>query len=133
MGYLYILQSGNYLKIGISKNHPRQRVKQLQTGSAQEIKLLKFYKRRNYKELEKYLHYKFKRRRIRGEWFDIELQDITKEVEKENTMLQNIIDFFAWLWTMALGVFIIFMVILIVDGLFFGGTIISKLLDLFYY
>ena len=132
MGYLYILQSGEYLKIGISKNHPRQRVKQLQTGSAQEIKLLKFYRRKDYKQLEKYLHQKFRRRRIRGEWFNVELETVTSIIEKDQTMFQRIMGFIAYLWTMASGLFVLFLIALVIDGIFLGGNLITLVLDMFY-
>ncbi len=132
MGYLYILQSGEYLKIGISKNHPRQRVKQLQTGSAQEIKLLKFYRRKDYKQLEKYLHQKFRRRRIRGEWFNVELETVTSIIEKDQTMFQRIMGFIAYLWTMAIGLFVLFLIALVIDGIFLGGNLITLVLDMFY-
>ena len=132
MGYLYILQSGEYLKIGISKNHPRQRVKQLQTGSAQEIKLLKFYRRMDYKQLEKYLHQKFRRRRIRGEWFNVELETVTSIIEKDQTMFQRIMGFIAYLWTMAIGLFVLFLIALVIDGIFLGGNLITLVLDMFY-
>ncbi len=132
MGYLYILQSGEYLKIGISKNHPRQRVKQLQTGSAQEIKLLKFYRRKDYKQLEKYLHQKFRRRRIRGEWFNVELETVTSIIEKDQTMFQRIMGFIAYLWTMAIGLFVLFLIALVIDGIFLGGNLITLVLDMLY-
>lgn len=134
-GYVYIIRGGkNLYKIGVTKNNPIRRLKQLQTGSATELELVRYYKLKNYRQVEKQLHKKFLRYRLRSnsEWFAVDLQDITKAVEKENTMLQNVIDFIAWLWTMALGLFVLFMIVLILDGLFFGGVVISALLDLFY-
>lgn len=119
MGYLYILQSGEYLKIGISKNHPRQRVKQLQTGNPNRIKLLRFYRRKDYKELERYLHNHFRRQRTAGEWFNVELEAVTSIIEKDQTMFQRIMDFIAYLWTMALGLFVLILVAVVIDGMFF--------------
>jgi hypothetical protein len=63
MGYVYlILQTdSNYLesfKIGITKNQPEIRVKQLQTGNPNKISLLKSYKSDNYLKIERWLHRK---------------------------------------------------------------------------
>ena len=63
MGYVYLLLQidfdGNEShKIGITKNDPRLRVKQLQTGNPNKIILLRQYKTDNYLKVEHWLHRK---------------------------------------------------------------------------
>jgi hypothetical protein len=75
-GYVYLLvqidQEGNELhKIGISKNHPDARVKQLKTGNPNEIRLLQFYESVNYKKVEQWIHSKYSLNKTlaENEWF----------------------------------------------------------------
>jgi len=71
MQHLYIIQSDKTgaLKIGRSKN-PKQRLKQLQTGSPYKLKLILIVEGKG--NIEKNLHERLKRYRQRrnGEWFD---------------------------------------------------------------
>jgi hypothetical protein len=99
-GYVYLLlmvdEYGNELhKIGISKNHPELRVKQLQTGNPNVISLLKYYESINYKKVEKLLHARFKRTLAENEWFNLtneqvlKFLDICKEVDETVNLLKD--------------------------------------------
>lgn len=72
--HLYIIQSSNNgcFKIGRSK-HPRKRLKQLQTGSPFQLKLVLVIE--NEGRQEKSLHKRFPKNEIKckGEWFDFDL------------------------------------------------------------
>lgn len=75
-GYVYLIlqvdSEGNELhKIGISKNHPDARVKQLQTGNPNQIRLLNFYESKNYKKVEQWIHSKYSQNKTLAdnEWF----------------------------------------------------------------
>lgn len=78
MGYVYLIESYNtqFYKIGVSKNHPNKRVKQLATGNADELRLITYYQTENYRKLEKWLHRKFDALRLEGEWFNLTDEDI---------------------------------------------------------
>lgn len=67
--YLYIIQSDltGMIKIGRSIN-PVKRLKQLQTGNPNKLKLIASFKNQGWKE--KHLHEKLSRFRLEGEWFD---------------------------------------------------------------
>ena len=70
---VYLVRAGNRgaIKIGVAVNVER-RMAALQTGNAFELKLLATIKCRSKEEayiLEKQLHAKFERQKIRGEWF----------------------------------------------------------------
>lgn len=63
---IYFIQSGDYVKIGYSKN-PEKRLKSLQTGNQAPLKLLLVLDGGTDKEAE--LHERFAELRSRGEWF----------------------------------------------------------------
>lgn len=63
MGYVYLFleidDDGNERhKIGITKNNPELRVKQLQTGNPSKISLLQKYESDNYLKVEQWMHRK---------------------------------------------------------------------------
>jgi len=81
--YIYIIEAKeNKIKIGISKD-PEKRLKQLQTGSFDKLKLV--YKVEVKKEqsryLEKKIHHNNNFNRINGEWFCISKQTAISEVD----------------------------------------------------
>lgn len=83
MGYVYLILEVNqhgeeYHKVGISKNPPRKRLKQLQTGNPNQISILKYYESVNYKRVEQWLHgvYSLKRTLAQNEWFKLSDEDV---------------------------------------------------------
>ena len=77
--YLYIMKdnSNGYYKIGIS-NKPEHRERTLQ-GEKPTIEMInnkKFAKRKIALSIEKSLHQTYSAQRIRGEWFDLNDEDI---------------------------------------------------------
>lgn len=78
MGYVYLILEVNHNgeeshKIGISKNEPIKRLKQLQTGNPNKISILNFYESINYKRIEKWLHTKYSLNKTlaENEWFKL--------------------------------------------------------------
>lgn len=72
MQLLYLLQSGDLYKIGIS-NDINNRIKSLQTGSGYEVKCIAYYKTKEpARTVENKLHKLFDKYRKKGEWFDFE-------------------------------------------------------------
>lgn len=133
MGFLYIIRGGKDIyKIGITKSSPAKRLRTLQTGNANKLTLVKVYRRKDYKQLETRLHRTFANRRLSGEWFNLKLETITNEVEKGNSVMQNLLDLIAYMWTMAIGLFVLFLIALVIDGIFLGGNLITFVLDMFY-
>ena len=64
MGYVYLFLEVNIhgdeaYKIGITKNDPNKRIKQLQTGNSSKLTLMKFYTSENYLKVERWLHRKY--------------------------------------------------------------------------
>lgn len=66
---LYIIQSNNngLIKIGRSKN-PQKRLKQLQTGNPNKLKLIYTFEGEGWRE--KIIHERLSYYRLEGEWFD---------------------------------------------------------------
>ena len=88
MGYVYLIlevneQGEENHKIGISKNKPEKRLKQLKTGNPNRIDILKFYESENYKHIEKWLHSKFynKKTLAENEWFKLSNEDVLNFIE----------------------------------------------------
>lgn len=64
MGYVYLfleIETGGLEshKIGITKNDPKFRIKQLQTGNSRKITLLRSYLTDNHLKVEQWLHRKY--------------------------------------------------------------------------
>lgn len=87
-GYVYLLLEVNQHgeeahKIGISKNHPEQRVKQLKTGNPNRIDLLNYYESFNYKKVEQWLHARFSQNQTlaENEWFQLSDEQVLSFID----------------------------------------------------
>lgn len=72
--HVYIIESNGYFKIGLA-NKPAERIRELQVGNPETLKLIHFVKyesRRTARAAELYMHKKFKPMRRRGEWFEVD-------------------------------------------------------------
>jgi len=82
MGYVYLLlevdKDGNERhKIGITKNDPELRVKQLQTGNPAKISLLKFYESENHLKVERWLHKQYQSKtEADNEWRSLSNEEV---------------------------------------------------------
>jgi len=88
MGYVYLIlqidENGEEShKIGISKNDPELRLKNLQTGNPNKIDILRIYESKNYKKLEQWLHsrYNLKKTLAKNEWFKLTNEDVLSFME----------------------------------------------------
>lgn len=68
-GWLYVIRSGEAVKIGFTSSCPQKRLKALQTGSPAPLKLigLKWASKAEEREMHRILA----AYRVQGEWFDI--------------------------------------------------------------
>jgi hypothetical protein len=74
-GYVYVVKSGNYFKIGKTKS-PKSRISSLQTGNPENIEPIYVIKCNNMSALETDLHRRFYNKRIRGEWYALNSEDL---------------------------------------------------------
>lgn len=81
--YLYVIQSNDAIKIGITHNL-QQRFNDLQSANPVELQLIyafKFDSRGQAEALEALLHERFVQHRIHGEWFDVDHNKVLEDVE----------------------------------------------------
>lgn len=71
MSYIYLIRNDNEdtYKIGVTKNDPKKRLKQLQTGSSSPLTLINFFQTQYPYRLETMLHNYFKLNNYNGEWY----------------------------------------------------------------
>lgn len=83
-GYVYLIKSDSYYKIGVSQD-VRQRIKQLGTLPPFDIKLICTIRTDSAYNLESQLHEQFEEKRVNGEWFELEDNDVEyiKELSNE--------------------------------------------------
>jgi hypothetical protein len=64
-------------KIGYTRNKStlKKRVKQLQTGNPDKIKILNFHETKHGRKVETALHNVYSMKRLEGEWFELEVYD----------------------------------------------------------
>jgi hypothetical protein len=78
-GYVYLVQSGQHFKIGITGNI-KQRVISLETVVPEGVKLLAHCHTINHVALEKQLHDRYAKKRLNGEWFELAPEDVVELV-----------------------------------------------------
>jgi len=88
---IYLIRSGdtNAYKIGYTASHPVNRVRELQTGSHDELSLIATIEGDRDKEKEIHCKYNSKRIRSNGEWFSLEIQEVLSLVFKENGQMMK--------------------------------------------
>jgi len=82
-GYIYLIgaQAAGNIKIGRTKDHPSKRVSALSTGSPVELHLVGFFGVESTSLMESYLHVRYERKRMRGEWFDLSKYEVASILE----------------------------------------------------
>lgn len=73
---VYLLECDNKYKIGHTKKSVEQRIKQLKTGNHNDMKILSTFESKWGTKIESHLHRRFKNKKISGEWFDLDGDDI---------------------------------------------------------
>lgn len=78
MGFIYLINKNdtNLYKIGVTKNEVKKRLKQLQTGSSEELILVENYKTDFYFKIERMLHRLYNNKHIHGEWFELNDEEV---------------------------------------------------------
>jgi hypothetical protein len=76
MSILYVLHCNGHYKIGITTSSVAKRIRSLQTGNAHKISVYWYKKCSNFIEMEKYFHNRFAHKRLVGEWFNLNKDDL---------------------------------------------------------
>lgn len=72
--FIYLIESGGLIKIGYTTNFDK-RIKSYETHTT-NLKILCVSKREDAFEIEKKLHNKYKENRIKGEWFNLAINEL---------------------------------------------------------
>jgi hypothetical protein len=88
--HVYLITDGDYFKIGFTKKDPIKRVKELQTGSPNELKLIQHYASKNYRKIESWFHRVHKSKRLEGEWFALSPEDVNNFLTEAKKIDRNI-------------------------------------------
>jgi hypothetical protein len=97
-GYVYLIvesdENGNEkYKIGVTKNDPEKRLKKLSTGNSNQLDVIRVYKSKNYRRIERFLHKKYSSQKTlsNNEFFHLTVEQVLSFINtcKE---AENIID-----------------------------------------
>ena len=97
MGIVYLLGDGEWtqFKIGISTRSIEKRLRSLKTGNGSEIILIKSFETEHYRKVETWMHNKYRSKRLVGEWFALDDNDINNfisDCQKAHDTFQCLID-----------------------------------------
>lgn len=74
MGYVYLVKSGDYHKIGLTRRDPRTRIREITTPEGTSVvHVIETY---DPEGCEKFLHEEFKYKRAEREWFRLDKEDV---------------------------------------------------------
>lgn len=80
--YVYLIKAANGLvKIGVTRDI-NKRFSKIKSGSPIDVELIGSVLTATGRELERRLHQEFEAKRIRGEWFALDDQDVNRILEK---------------------------------------------------
>jgi len=74
-GFVYVFQGNGYYKIGYSQRPPQRRL-QISPKLPFELRVVCVVESLRAQHLESQLHVKFKDKRLRGEWFNLDEDDV---------------------------------------------------------
>ncbi len=75
--YIVEVRNSGLFKIGVTKDI-NKRLSQLQTSNPYEFYLIDFFKTDKNRELEKFLHNKFRNKRYKREWFKLNQEELSE-------------------------------------------------------
>lgn len=79
---VYFLRAGDSIKIGVSQNL-RQRIREIRTANSSDVHMIGALV--GGRHLESILHHRFRKHRIRGEWFKLDiLPEVLDMIEQDN-------------------------------------------------
>ena len=79
-GFVYAIQSGEFVKIGFSCS-PYKRFSDIGYSLPTEISVLAIIPTQQQRRLEKELHTIFSSKRVSGEWFSLDVNDVQKIID----------------------------------------------------
>lgn len=74
-GFVYVIKCNKFYKIGMTKNY-KQRINTLMVSNPYKIEPIVKVESNNINFLEKHLHNKFSDKKEKGEWFNLDPEDV---------------------------------------------------------
>lgn len=74
---VYVLKAGEYYKIGITSREVSKRIRDMQTGNPYTIECIAEYNIDSAITVERVLHNKYTCKRLSGEWFNLDTDDLS--------------------------------------------------------
>lgn len=93
MGFVYLIgdkERFGYYKIGATRGNVNRRLKTLQTGNSSELYIEKIHETEHPFIVENILHNRYNFKKTINEWFDLNLEDVTKFSETCNNIEETI-------------------------------------------
>ena len=87
MGYVYLIEDNvqKAYKIGVTRSNNLKRLKSLQTGNANELKIIFLFETEYPFRLETILHNMYRDYKIMNEWYDIyDIEEFKRNCEAAN-------------------------------------------------
>ena len=78
---VYLLKADKFYKIGVTNSDITKRVKALQTGNPYKIEIISYIRTQKALNIEHKLHNKFCDKRMVGEWFELDVNDVVFVLE----------------------------------------------------
>jgi hypothetical protein len=85
-----VVRAADAIKIG-KTNNVEKRIKQIQTGNANKVILVRMYETEKVSLVEQALHDKFRRFKLRGEWFTGFSVDRIDEIMQDEKALDDLV------------------------------------------
>tara|TARA_R110000772_G_scaffold184082_4_gene295187 strand:- start:84 stop:398 length:315 start_codon:yes stop_codon:yes gene_type:complete len=85
MKIVYLLKECGDLpkyKIGVTSRGVEKRIKQLQTGNSERIEVIQTFPSVFNRKIESSLHRKYETKRLEGEWFQLDNEDVDKFINE---------------------------------------------------
>ena len=93
---VYLISSGDFekqYKIGYTRRDVEDRVKEFKTGNSNNLEIISVFESKWGTKIESSLHRKYKTKKIDGEWFDLNQEDVDSfklECERIHDMFELI-------------------------------------------
>ena len=76
LGNVYIIRCIDLCKIGSTYRRVEDRIKEVMSVPFEYVEVIHTFRSNEYKDAEKFLHRKFKSKRVSGEWFSLNENDL---------------------------------------------------------
>ena len=89
---IYLIRNGEgHYKIGYTERNISKRLNELQTATATELQVICTFETKLASKIERILHRLYNSKRMKGEWFDLGINDVTGFKESCEKIEKNLL------------------------------------------